>query len=283
VAGAEAIRQFGAGSLVWFSASFTAAVLFLSEILPKVGGVAYCRSVAPLMSVPVDLLVKVLYPLVWTTQKASRLLQRRAPVRMAPEEEVAQFAAISAAEGSISKVESDLVRNVLALDQVSVREIMTPRTVVFKLGAAQTVKEVAKHVIAKPHARIPIHAAEDPDDWVGIVLKNDVLTALAADRFDVTLQSLAKPIRFVPDTMKGHQLLNEAIVTRQHLLGVVDEYGAIVGVVSLEDALESLIGREIVDETDADVDLQAVARRKGAGRLQELEGPSDDSSPDAQA
>jgi len=279
VAGGQARQLFGEGALIWFSAAFTLAVLFFSEIMPKIAGVAFNRPVATLLSRPLHGLITAMYPLVWLSQRFAAVFRRGGPVRIAPEEEVWHFAAISAEEGSILPFEAELVRNVLQLNDVTARDIMTPRTVVVKLPANLTVKELAAEAGDLPHSRIPIYAAKDPDNWTGVVLRRNILAHLAADRFDVPLEAFARPISFVPDTMPGHLLLNEFLKRRQHLLGVVDESGVIVGVVTLEDVLESLIGKEIVDETDLHPDMQEVARKQAAERFRQLFGEKDQTPP----
>ena len=269
VAGAQARLLFGEGALLWFLASFTLAVLLLAEILPKVAGVAYNRGIARVASMPLNAVVNLLFPLVWLTRRMSLVIGRRHTLPIASEEDVRQLAVLSAKEGSILKVESDLVKNVLALDQIRARDIMTPRTVVFTLSSGEAVRDVARKITEKKYTRIPIFAADDPEDWRGVVLRADILTCLANDEFDRPLGSLANPIAFVPEAMPGHMLLSEFIRKRQHLLGVVDEYGGVVGIVCLEDVLESLIGQEIVDETDAVADLQELARRLGRAQIRE--------------
>ena len=118
-----------------------------------------------------------------------------------------------------------------------------------------------------PYSRIPIHG-EDTDDWTGFVFKHDVLARLANDEFDVPLRALRRPLEIVPGSVPGHRLLSAFLRRRRHLLAVVDEYGSLRGVVSLEDVVETMLGKEIVDETDLDIDLQEVARAR-ARQLQD--------------
>jgi CBS domain containing-hemolysin-like protein len=261
VAGAQARYVFGASAIVWFSSVFTVAVLVLAEIVPKVLGVTYSRSVARSIAWPLELLVRVLSPVVWLTEHFSALVAVRGePV--APESEVHRLADLSAEEGSILPTEATLVKNVLKLDDVRTRDIMTPRTVVFRKPDDLTVRDMSPDAWTLPHARIPIHEAKDSDHWTGVVLRRDILAALARDEFAVTLKSLAKSLLVVPDTMRGHELLSQFLRRRRHLFGVIDEYGNIVGIVTLEDVLEELIGEEIVDETDKVVDTREAARKK---------------------
>lgn len=272
VAGAQAAKLFGdqtplgLPAVVVFSALFTLAVLLFSEIMPKVAGVSYGTTIARLASLPLDAVIRALKPLVWAVQSVSMVVRRRTPAPQAPEDEVRQMALLSAKEGSILPLEAKLVRNVLALNEVRARDIMTPRTVVYSLDAKTPVSEIGDQIMAMPYTRIPIWR-EDPENWTGIVLKHDILACLARDEFDTRLELLEKPLGFVPEGALGHHLLHTFIQGRRHLLAVVDEYGGIHGVVSLEDVMESLIGAEIVDETDLFADMQQVARRRGVQRL----------------
>jgi CBS domain containing-hemolysin-like protein len=261
VAGAQARFVFGEAAVVWFSAVFTLAVLFLSEIIPKVTGVAFNRPLARMLSHPLDLMIKALYPLVWLTQRVARIFTANEPVKIAPEDEVWHLAAISAEEGSILPMEAELIKNVLRLNEVTAKDIMTPRTVMTRVSSSSPIGDLRKIAPAWQHTRIPVFNEADPEDWLGFVLKEDVVGLLAADKFEDRVDSLCKPLAFVPEVSQGHILLNDFIKKRQHILGVVDEYGSLSGIVTLEDVIESLIGTEIVDETDRDADMQAVARR----------------------
>lgn len=268
VAGAQVRELFGEAALVWFSALFTLSVLLFSEILPKVAGVTYRRTVARTVSPPLNVAVKLLYPLVMLAQQAARIIPRGSgPV--APEEEVHHLAMLSAEEGSILPLEADLVRNVLKLNDVTARDIMTPRTVVFKLDASRTVMEVVEELDTCPHSRIQIYAPDDPENWTGQMMKEKILAHMARDEFD----AFKLPLGFVHEVVPGHRLLNEFLKRRTHLLAVIDEDGGIQGVVTLEDVMESLIGAEIVDETDVIVDLQQAALRHGTRQLEKAVPP----------
>lgn len=280
IAGAQARILFGEAALVWFSAGFTAAILFLSEIVPKVLGVVYNQGISRSIARPLSIVIQALRPLIWLIHHITKLLKPSGPVLSAPEEEVRHMAMISAEEGSILRYEAELVKNVLRLDEVRAHDIMTPRPVVMKLAANMTLREVAAKVKAWTHTRIPIYDADDPEVWVGMVLSRDILTRLANDDFQVTLDSLKKPLHFVTEKARGHVLLKAFLKRRTHLFGVVDEYGSVTGIVTLEDVLESLIGEEIVDEVDTAVDMQEVAKLRRQRHLGDSETHSDSNVPD---
>lgn len=268
IAGAQAEELFGASMILWFSAAFTVAVLFLSEIIPKIIGVAYSDRVSVFVAVPLNVVVRLLLPVVWVIQQASQVLKPNGPVIAAPEEEVGHMAQMSADEGSILPMEAELVQHVLRLNDVMTAEIMTPRSVVMRLPSTMTLREVSEEMAAGrirwTNSRIPITDGDNDKVWCGIVLRRDVLAHLAGDEFDRALGSLAKPLHIVTTKTPGHHLLKSFLKRRTHLFGVADESGDIVGIVTLEDVLESLIGEEIVDEVDVVVDMRKLARARAA-------------------
>lgn len=222
IAGAQALELFGEASVVWFSVGFTLAVLFLSEILPKIAGVAYSRTIARAIAAPLHAAIVILYPAVWLTQQGSRFLQRRHPEPNASEEDVEHMAAISAEEGSILPVEAQWVKNALRLNRVTATDIMTPYANIYHLPSSLTVREVAQQAPQWRFARIPVHPGDSPGAWNGVILRRDVLARLAADEFETTLKSLSTPLDFVPDSMPAHLLLREFLRRRKHLFGVRD-------------------------------------------------------------
>ena len=212
-------------------------------------------------------MILMLTPVTALVARFSGLLQPSGPAYAAPEEEVQQLVQMSAEEGSILGIEAEIVRNALNLDLVTARDIMTPRTVVYRLPSDTRIGDLRSSVADWHFSRIPVVDPEAGERWTGVVRAQDVLRALAEDRFDTVLSDLAQPLQFVPETLRGHELLERFLKERSHLFGVVDEYGGVAGVASLEDVLESLIGAEIVDEVDQDANLQEVARQSARARL----------------
>ncbi|MCA9179603.1 MAG: DUF21 domain-containing protein [Planctomycetales bacterium] len=264
--GALASDVLGESKLGWFSACFTLAALLLAEIIPKIVGVSYHRVIARLIARPLAFAVAMLYPTVWLIERASVWIKPRVPIATAPEDEVQLMAAISAEEGSIMPYEALLVRHVLDLDKVTAREIMTPSSVVTKVPDLVTLGELASEAASWTFSRIPIFDAADPDCWTGIVLTREVLAAITQDRGGETVGTLAKPLYFVREDTPGHTLLRAFLRSRTHMFGVAGSHGGVLGIVTLEDVLESLIGAEIVDESDTVVDMQALARMRNSKR-----------------
>ncbi len=271
IAGAQARVVLPDWAMLSFAAAFTFAVLTFAEIIPKILGVAYSEQLIRIVAAPLHFATLCLSPIVWIVQGLSRWLKPDERVFAAPEAEVVQLAKMSAEEGSILREEADLVRNVLKLNEITAVDIMTPRPVVVKFRSGMTVKEVADKVIEWTYSRIPVYADDDPETWVGFVLRRDVLTCLAKDRFGASLESLCKPMYFVSERTPGHVLLKSFIKRKSHLFGVMNKFGDLIGIVTLEDVIESLIGAEIVDEVDSAVDMQEVAqlRKREQLRIQE--------------
>jgi CBS domain containing-hemolysin-like protein len=143
---------------------------------------------------------------------------------------------------------------------------MTPRTVVFTLPTSTSLADAAANDQLLQHSRVPVYD-DDPDDVVGIIHRRDILQAAAKDEFDTTLDQLMRPVHFVVEGAKLDQLLRAFLEQRQHLMVVTDEFGTVSGIVTLEDVLEEILGREIVDEFDEVADLRAFARQqRGTGR-----------------
>jgi CBS domain containing-hemolysin-like protein len=262
IAGAQAASFLQGPALVLFSIGFTAAVLVFSELIPKVVGVAYNKPIARGVALPWSWIVAGMTPIIWCVEHLTDLIKPQERVLSAPEEEVEQMARMSAEEGSIWNYEAELVRNVLQLDDVRARQIMTPRPVVLKLPDQMTLKEAFDKIKDWVYSRIPVYSSDDPEIWVGFVMSRDILAGVAHDKFDMRLAEIVKPLYFVSANLPGHVLLQSFLRRRTHLFGVMDDYGDLTGIVTLEDVLEALIGEEIVDEVDTVADMQEVARRR---------------------
>ncbi|MGI9012830.1 MAG: CNNM domain-containing protein [Phycisphaerales bacterium] len=282
VAGAQAELVLGHSALFWFSAVLTLSVLIFSEILPKILGVAYSQTVARHAAFALHGAVVALGPVVGLVQWVSRALLPKATLAIAPEEEVERMARISADEGSILPIEAALVKNVLKLNEVTAQQIMTPRSVVADLEADQRIDELPADHRGWAHARLPVRDATDGERWIGVALRRDILSSLAFESGEQTIEEFSRPLHYVPFSMPGHMLLKAFLEHRSHLFAVVDERGLSIGVVTLEDVLESLVGAEIVDEVDVVVDMQQYARDRMKRTLGGSEMEANEDQSDAQ-
>lgn len=271
LAGWAAGELWGPASLVFVSAAFTLATLFVGDILPKTLGAAHWRSLWPWALGPLQTMVALLRPLIWLSQALTNLVVRgRGGAPRISEDEILAAARLGARGGQISKLEHDLIKNIILLEEVRASDIMTPRTVMFAADGNQSLAQAQEEARAWAFSRVPVYLA-GVEDVVGYVLKAEVL-ALKDPAPGAKLNSLAKKVRFVPPSANALDLLNSFLRRREHLCLVVDEYGGLMGLVTLEDVLESLVGSEIVDEKDTVEDLQALARRRGQEVLKGSEG-----------
>lgn len=259
VAGAAAVALFGQNGLVWFSLLFTLAILLFTEILPKTIGVTFARQLGPHIVAPLRFMITVLLPLIWLAQLMTKLVPHSQTSHHISAEELKTIASLSRKSGEIEADQEKVIANILQLGDKTVRQVMTPRTVTFSASQALTIKEAARMEGKwRMHSRVPIYDGE-PDNVVGIVLSQDVLMAAAVGQEDMKLVQIMRPVHFVPETAPLDRIFVDFFERYQHLFVVVDEYGSVTGVISMEDILEEIIGREIVDESDKARNMRELA------------------------
>jgi CBS domain containing-hemolysin-like protein len=277
-AGAEATIIFGSAYFGVISAVLTLLILVFSEIIPKTIGTTYCRSLAGMTGVSVHALVRLFYPFIRLMELLTRLLKPKKKGPSVSRAELQAMAALSAAEGGIRLAEQRTVDNLLRLEQIKVRDVMTPRTVIFSLAEGRTVGEVLDGEQLPPFSRIPITPG-GADDIRGYVLRQDLLERAADGDRDVVLADLARPMDVVPQSSSVAHALDLLSGRREHILLVADEFGGTAGLITLEDAMETLLGREIMDELDRVADLQELARRRTQQHRAALRGSGGDAEP----
>jgi CBS domain containing-hemolysin-like protein len=269
IAGMYATRALGAVYVPIFSIVFTLAILFLAEILPKTMGVVHWRTIWPMIIYPVKIMKYVLYPAIFLTQQFSAFITKdHRPVRIT-EDEILALVHMGAREGEITQDESQMVRNIIKLEEIKARSIMTPRTIIFSLDSNTTIEEAFSIIRGKGFSRIPVYD-EHREKIVGYVMSQDIILAKAQNQDKSMLKSIARPIQFMTGSANCLTLLKNFLKQRLQMAILVDEFGGVAGLVTLEDLLETLLGTEIVDETDQAVDWQDVARKRK--RDQEEEG-----------
>ena len=253
----------------------TVLILLFGEITPKTLGVKQAKIVAPLVAVPFFYITKILSwtGIIWLcltlTKHWTREKEDKKDVSI---DDINSLVSLGLREDVIDKQQSAVIKNILALKSVPVRKVMTPRQVVFSLKADATIGETLDERGNWPFSRVPLYEKEK-DNWIGIVLRRDAYNKLAEGMRDVKLRQMMRPLQLIPDSLTLDKLLLRFLKQRGHIVGVVDEWGAIAGIVSLEDVLEEILGREIVDEYDEAVDLQETARRrsKALARIRQQE------------
>lgn len=260
-AGAQATVVFGDEFLGVASAVLTLLILVFSEIIPKTLGAAYWRGMAPYVSYFIKYLVWVLYPFVWLAEFMTRGMKQHRELTGFSREEFASMADLGTKEGQLEESESRILKNLFLFRSSFTEDIMTPRTVIFSLEENLTVDEYLTLHPQNPFSRIPIYQ-KHPDQVTGYVLKNDILMAQAQDRQQTKLSELRRPVLVTRYNATIAEVFDLLISKREQLALVVDDdWGTMVGVVTMEDVVETLLGLEIVDEDDKNEDMQALARR----------------------
>ncbi|MBL8696182.1 MAG: DUF21 domain-containing protein [Planctomycetes bacterium] len=245
----------GAGMLTVF--------FLVADLFPRALGLAYAQPIALRSALLVQALVGALWPVALLGSRWVRWAKKGQPTVEAPAaEDVMALAASSARAGLLETREARWVSNALRLSEATVRQIMTPRSVVYALPAELPLSAVKAHSEHWQHSRLPIFRDRNPDEIVGMVLRRTVFDRLMANDTAGTLENLARPVLSVPDSMTLDHLLEWFVSRRQHLAVVRDEFQAWIGIVTLEDALESFLGAEIVDEKDKVVDMRELARKR---------------------
>ena len=262
VAGAAAARLFGDKNVLLFSAAFTLTILIFSEIIPKTVGVSFSYRLAPFIALPLQLMVVVLKPIVLLCRSITTLIPQDRNEGTVSAEELQTIAAMSRESGHLEEVQEKVISNIIDLKQKTVRQVMTPRTVTFSLDEKSTVQDVMQMINRlTSHSRLPVYDG-DADNVTGIVMRKDVLLAAAEHKSETRLESLKGPAHFVPESMPLNLVLIDFFEKRQHLFVVVDEYGSVTGIISMEDVLEEIVGEEIIDESDRTKDMRELARRR---------------------
>ena len=278
-AGAEAARIFGSQYLGLASAILTLLILIFSEIIPKTLGARYWRNLAGPMAPLLRWLVWILFPFVILSEALTRGIAHTTELKGLSREELAAMADLGAQEGQLEAKESRILKNLFRFRSTNIRNIMTPRTVVFAQQENMTVEDFMEHHHQTPFSRIPIYNL-DRDDITGFVLKDDILMAQARDLRTARLHELKREIKAVAPDSSVSELFEFLLDNKEHIALVMDEYGGMEGIVTLEDVVETLLGLEIVDEADETVDMQALARALWEKRARKVGLLTEDTSID---
>lgn len=244
----------------WVTASsfiLTFAILIFSEVLPKSIGAAHWKLLAPIGVYVIQAMIFFLYPLVSMSQFVGRLVSKP-DLAQVTREEMIMTAELGAEEGTLKTKESNVIKNLLMMDKIYVSDIMTPRSVFFALEADITVDEVVNKYVPLRFSRIPVYR-DSLDNIIGITHRYKILEASSDDQHTKQVADLVTPIASVSERLTVAQVLDFFIKEKEHLALAVDEYGVTTGLVTLEDAVETLLGVEIVDEFDNIEDMRKYA------------------------
>ena len=244
-----------------FPVLMTVSILFFSEILPKNIGIRYRTNLQKYIVYPLYWLCLVMSPIAMASSWViGKIIPKGAPKRVG-NDEIIMLADKGQKDGVISSQERDIIANSLSLADVTVSEIMTPRTVLYGLDQDMTVEQAFKSPGGLKFSRMPVYK-DSIDNIVGIVRRREILTAVAADKMGISIAELSSPAMFVPENGSALAVLRQMIKRHQQMGIVVDEFASLTGVVTLEDIFEHILGSEIFDNDDIAVDMREFARTK---------------------
>lgn len=263
--GAQATIVFGEAYFGVVSAVLTLLILVLTEIIPKTLGANYAKDIYGSMVSTISVMMMVSYPLVVMSSFLTKRLSKKSTESSTSREEIAILASIGEQEGIIAVKENKIIQNVFKLNAVRIDEIHTPRIMMVSADEEMTLREFLKNKELLHFSRIPVYS-DSKDNITGYVLREVAFEYLAEDRFDVKLKDIKRKILFVSEKLNVITTWNKMKENHEHIAIVVNEYGEVDGVVTMEDILETLLGFEIVDEKDKIVDLRQFAEERWQNR-----------------
>ncbi|NIL94244.1 MAG: DUF21 domain-containing protein [Woeseiaceae bacterium] len=265
VAGASYNDVFGAGTLWLFSIVFTLAVLLFTEIIPKTLGVSYASTLAPYVAHGIQWLTVVLRPLVVMSERISRSIRGDVDIQVTSEEEIRLLASLGRSEGVVGKRTARMILGATELSALRARDVMIPREEISFLSSTMTRGEALALVRKTGHSRFPYSPTGNPDDVTGVVLVKGLLHwLLENDGESIDWDAILIDTLVIPESTELPRLMRTFQESRRHLAIVVDEYGGVEGIATLEDVLEEIVG-EIDDESDRPTRL--IARQKDGSLL----------------
>ncbi len=259
-AGAQAAVVFGNKWLGVFSAVLTLAILLFSEIIPKTIGATYWRRLAPVSATMLEWMVWLLRPFVWFSEQITKRLSHGS-VEPKLRDEISAMALMAKESEEFAEGESRILNNLLSLPDVPVTKVMTPRPVLFRASADLTINEFLEQHNDCPFSR-PLVYAEQKDNILGFVHRLELFKLQQAGQGDRQLGAVMRPIDVFLNNVNLPKAFGTMIAKRLQLALVVDEYGTVQGLVTLEDIFEYLLGEEIIDEADRNTDMQELAHER---------------------
>ena len=251
-----------------FSAIFTLLILIFSEIFPKTIGSYYWRTLAIPASSIINALIFIAYPIVIVMEKLTKVVSSKSTQVSVSREDISAMVSVATEEEVIEKEEKKMIQNLLKLDELTAHEIMTPSAVVEMAEGNMTIREFYDSDLS--HSRIPVYDEENDEYVIGYVLRQEVLEKMAEDKFTAKLIDIARPIMTFSEETSVGDIWEKMLAKKEHISVILDEYGSLRGIVTLEDVIETMLGHEIVDEKDEVVDMQEYAKEQWKKAQEEL-------------
>jgi len=259
--GAQAEHVFGSAAVFWVSVVLTFAILFFAEIIPKTIGATYWKQLAPVAAYVIKFFIWITYPMILMTLFVTNRIKKGDEGMSLTKEELLESALLSEDEGVIDEQESDIIENILKPDDIKVHDILTPRSVVFALEGERTIKGIIEQEpdIFK-YSRIPVYEG-NIENVTGMILTKQLFKQALEDN-SILLKTIQKDIYRINEQVPVSWALDLFIEKKEHMFLVLDKYDQVEGIVTLEDCVETILGVEIVDESDAHVDMRELAKLK---------------------
>ncbi len=273
IVGSLVYEVYGDALVGAFSTVFTLMILFFSEIIPKTIGTSYWRKLAIPASSIISGMIFISYPLVWILEKFTKLISSRSEQVSVSREDISAMVSVATEEEEIEKEEKKMIQNILKLDEVTAHEIMTPSVVVEMVPGNMTIREF--YDSENTHSRILIYDEENDEYVTGYVLRQEVLEKMAEDKFNVALDEIIRPIMTFKEEDSVSDIWEKLIEKKEHISAILDEYGSLRGIVTMEDVIETMLGHEIVDEKDEVVDMQEYAKEQWEKAQKDIEKVED--------
>ena len=268
--GAQAVKVFGEASFGIVSAILTILILVITEIIPKTIGARYWRKLAMVSALTIKVMIVITYPLVVLSAIITRRFSKNNKEHTTSREEIAALANIGADEGVFSINEYKIIQNLLRLKNVKAEKIMTPRVVVAVADENLYLKDFLKNKDYLKFSRIPIYSGNE-ENITGYVFRQTVFENLAEAQIELKLKDIKRDIIIVPNSIELFSLWEKLLELKEHIAVIVDEYGGLDGIVTMEDIIETMLGLEIIDEKDTITDMQKYARERWKKRQEKYD------------
>jgi CBS domain containing-hemolysin-like protein len=259
--GAQVVKLFGEAAFGIASAILTILILIITEIIPKTLGARYWRNLARTSSYLIKITIFITYPLVVFSSAITKLFGNSNEMPTTSREEIAALAGIGTDEGVLLKNEAEILQNLLKLKNVKAKECMTPRVVVVVADENLKLSDFLQNKDYLTFSRIPVYKGNE-ENITGYVIRETVFENLAEERRDLQLKDVKREIIVVPNSIRLFSIWEKLLERKEHIALIVDEYGGLDGIVTMEDIIETLLGLEIVDEKDTVTDMQEYARKR---------------------
>ena len=268
--GAQATAIWGDAYFGVVSATLTIIMLLLAEIIPKSIGARYWRTLAIPVAMMVNVMIYIMYPVVWASKGITRMVSGNRPQKKVSREDIAALTEIGLEEGIFAESESKTIKNLLRLRSVKANEIMTPRTVTVSIQEDTCLSDFFENPEVRKFSRFPVHD-KNPDNITGYVLKYDITDQLGKGNGNMLIRDLRRHVVICYEHITIPKLFDILLKKKEQFAVLIDEYGGMSGIVTLEDIIETIFGFEIIDERDAQADMQQLAKDKWRARAENLE------------